>query len=115
MKRLAVLVSGAAFKDGFPRNLLQFKEFLKSDAGGSWTEREILVAEQLPPPLAAHLAEQFAAYDFSLVYICSPTGATADDDCTERLRDRASLFIRDTCAGLVSLEEAGYETAEPLP
>lgn len=112
MKRLALLVSGAAFKDGFPRNLLLFKKFLKSDAGGAWTEREILVAEQMSPPLAAHLAEQFAAYDFSLVYTCTPTGAAQDGDCTEQLRNRASLFIRDTCAGLVSLEEAGYETAE---
>ena len=114
MNRLAVLVSGAAFKDGFPRNLLLFKKFLKSDAGGSWAEREILVTEQMSPPLAAHLAEQLVAYDFSLVYTCSPT-ATAADDCTECLRDRASLFIRDTCAGLVPLEEAGYETAETLP
>ena len=115
MKRLALLISGAAFKDGFPRNLLLFKEFLKSDAGGSWAEREILVAEQMPPPLAAHLAEQLPTYDFSLVYTCSPTGTALDDDCTERLRNRASLFICDTCAKLVPLEAAGYETAESQP
>ncbi|MDE6705750.1 MAG: hypothetical protein K2J81_07600 [Treponemataceae bacterium] len=114
MNRLAVLVSGAAFKDGFPQNLLLFKEFLKSDAGGSWTEREILVTEQMSPPLAARLAEQLAAYDFSLVYTCNPTGTT-EDDYTERLRNRASLFIRDTCAKLVPLEAAGYETAESQP
>ena len=114
MKRLALLISGAAFKDGFPQNLLLFKEFLKSDAGGSWAEREILVTEQMSPPLAAHLAEQLAAYDFSLVYTCTPSG-TAEDDCTECLRNRASLFIRDTCAGLVPMEEAGYETAETQP
>ena len=115
MNRLAVLVSGAAFKDGFPQNLLLFKEFLKSDAGGSWAEREILVTEQMSQPLAAHLAEQLAAYDFSLVYTCNPTATAADDDCTECLRDRASLFIRDTCTGLVPMEEAGYETAETQP
>ncbi len=115
MKRLALLVSGAAFADGFPRNLLLSKEFLKSDAGGSWTEREILVTERMPPPLAAHFAEQLAAYDFSLVYVCSPTGTAREGDCTERLRNRASLFIRDTCAELVPMEEAGYKTAEPQP
>ena len=114
MKRLAVLVSGAAFKDGFPQNLLLFKEFLKSDAGGSWAEREILVTEQMSPPLAAHLAEQLAAYDFSLVYTCTTTGTT-EDDYTERLRNRASLFIRDTCARLVPMEEAGYETVGTQP
>ncbi|MDE5614777.1 MAG: hypothetical protein K2I74_09055 [Treponemataceae bacterium] len=116
MTRYAILVGTADLSDGMQRSLVDFKDFLTSDAGGSWREEEIMVCGPMEWPFVQLLQSRLSEYDFVLVYQCRFSRDEADSDWSRKLRSVTEggrgVFISDVCDDVVSMEELGYERAE---
>ncbi|MDE6773428.1 MAG: hypothetical protein K2J14_02225, partial [Treponemataceae bacterium] len=80
MTRYAVLVGATDLSDGMQKSLVAFKDFLTSDAGGSWREEEIMVCEPMDWPLVQLLLSRLREYDFVLVYQCRFSHGASDSD-----------------------------------
>lgn len=115
MTRYAVLISAADLSEGMQKSLVDFKDFLTSDAGGRWQESEIMICGPLDWPLAQLLQSRLKEYDFVLVYECRFSHGAAHGygaklrGVTEGGR---GVFISDVCDEVVGAEEMGYERAE---
>ena len=121
MTRYAVLVGATDLSDGMQKSLIKFKDFLTSDAGGSWREDEIMVCGPMNWPLVQLLLSRLREYDFVLVYQCRFSHGDADSDWSGKLRSVTEggrgIFISDVCDEVVSTETIGYErtmTAEAV-
>ncbi len=116
MTRYAILVGAADLSDGMQKSLIDFKDFLTSDTGGSWQENEIMICGPLDWPLVQLLQSRLGAYDFVLVYRCRFSNGEADSDWSGKLRSVTEggrgVFIGDTCDEVLSMEELGYERME---
>ncbi len=116
MTRYAILIGAADLSEGMQKSLVDFKDFLTSDAGGSWREDEIMLTGPLDWPLVQLLQSRLSAYDFVLVYQCRLSHDEADSDWSGKLRsvteDRRGVFISDVCDEVVGMEELGYERVE---
>ena len=116
MTRYAILVGAADLSDGMQRSLIDFKDFLTSDAGGSWREEEIMVCGPMEWQLAQLLQTCLREYDFVLVYQCRFSHGESDSDWSGKLRSvmdgGRGVFISDVCDEVVSMEVLGYERAE---
>ena len=116
MTRYAILVGAADLSDGMQKSLVDFKDFLTSDAGGSWREDEIMVCGPMDWQIVRLLQSRLKAYDFVLVYQCRFSHGEADSDWSEKLRgvtdSGRGVFISDMCDDVVSAEAIGYERAE---
>ena len=113
MTRYAVLVGAADLSDGMQRSLVAFKNFLTSDAGGSWREDEIMICGPMDWPLVRLLQARLAEYDFVLVYQCRFSRDATDSDWSGKLRcvtdGGRGVFISHVCDEVVSAEAIGYE------
>ncbi|MDE6774253.1 MAG: hypothetical protein K2J14_06465, partial [Treponemataceae bacterium] len=67
MTRYAILVGAADISEGMQKSLVDFKDFLTSDAGGSWREEEIMVCGSMEWPFVQLLQPRLREYDFVLV------------------------------------------------
>ncbi len=116
MTRYAILVGAADLLQGMQKTLVDFKDFLTSDAGGSWRESEIMLTGPLDWPLVQLLQSRLKEYDFVLVYQCRFSHGEADSDYSGRLRSVTEhgrgVFISDVCDEVVGMEELGYEVLE---
>ena len=116
LTRYAVLVGAADLSEGMQKSLVDFKDFLTSDAGGSWREDEIMVCGPMEWQFVRLLQSRLAEYDFVLVYQCRFSRDEADSDWSGKLRGVTDggrgVFISDTCDEVVSVEAVGYERAE---
>ena len=116
MTRYAILVGAADLSDGMQKSLIGFKDFLTSDAGGSWREDEIMVCGPMDWQLVQLLQLRLTECDFVLVYQCRFSHGEADSDWSGKLRSVTDggrgVFISDVCDDVVSMEELGYERAE---
>ena len=116
MTRYAILVEAADLSEGMPKSLVDFKDFLTSDADGSWREEEIMVCGPMDWQLVQLLQSRLREYDFVLVYQCRFSRDEADSDWSGKLRSVTDgghgVFISDVCDEVVSMEELGYERAE---
>ena len=116
MKRYAILVGEADLAEGMQKSLIEFKDFLTSDAGGSWREEEIMVCGPMDWPLVQLLQSRLREYDFVLVYQCRLSHGAADSDWSGKLRSVTEggrgVFVSDVCDEVVSAEAVGYERAE---
>ena len=116
MTRYAILVGATDFSDGMQKSLMDFKDFLISDAGGSWREEEIMVCGPMDWQLVQLLQSRLREYDFVLVYQCRFSHGEADSDWSSKLRSVTDgghgVFISDVCDDVVSMEALGYERAE---
>ena len=116
MTRYAILVGAAALSDGMQKSLVEFKDFLTSDAGGSWREEEIMVCGPMDWQLVQLLQSRLREYDFVLVYQCRFSHGVAESDWSGKLRSMTEggrgVFIGDVCDEVVSMEELGYERVE---
>ena len=106
------MLSGAIdIEKEMQRSLVEFKDFLTGEAGGSWDESEIIVTWPIPWSLAQLLRSRLRAYDFVLVYFCASESAGTLPEYSESLREVADVFIKGEGSETVSLEELGYERA----
>ena len=116
LTRYAILVGATELSDGMQKSLVEFKDFLTSDAGGSWREEEIMVCGPMDWQLVQLLQTRLAEYDFVLVYQCRFSRNETNSDWSERLRNVTDggrgVFIGDTCDEVVSMEELGYERVD---
>ncbi len=116
MTRYAIIIGAADLLQGMQKSLVDFKDFLTSDAGGSWRESEIMITGPLDWPLVQLLQSRLREYDFVLVYQCRFSHGEAESDWSEKLRNvtehGCGVFIGDTCDEVVSMEELGYERVE---
>ena len=116
LTRYAILVGATELSDGMQKSLVEFKDFLTSDAGGSWREDEIMVCGPMDWQLVQLLQTRLAEYDFVLVYQCRFSRNETNSDWSERLRNVTDggrgVFIGDTCDEVVSMEELGYERVD---
>ena len=116
MTRYAILIGAADLSGGMQKSLVAFKDFLTSDAGGSWREEEIMVCGPMEWQLAQLLQTRLREYDFVLVYQCRFSHGEADSDWSGTLRSVTDgghgVFISDVCDDVVSAEAIGYERAE---
>ncbi len=116
MTRYAILVGAADLLQGMQKSLIDFKDFLTSDAGGSWRESEIMLTGPLDWPLVQLLQSWLKEYDFVLVYQCRFSHSEADSDWSGKLRSVTEhgrgVFIGDVCDEVLSMEELGYERVE---
>ena len=116
MTRYAILVGAADLSDGMQKSLIDFKDFLTSNAGGSWCEEEIMVCGPMDWQLVQLLQSRLAEYDFVYVYQCRFSRSEADSDWSEKLRSVTEsgrgVFISDVCDEVVSMEKLEYERAE---
>lgn len=113
MKRYAVLVGAISPEKGMQKGLVDFKDFLTSEAGGSWREDEIMISGQLPWDFVQFLQARLREYDFVLVYQCRKSRERmTDDDFSEKLRsvaEECGVFISAVCDEIVGARELGYE------
>ena len=121
MTRYAILIGAADLSDGMQRSLVAFKNFLTSDAGGSWREDEIMICGPMDWPLVQLLQSRLREYDFVLVYQCRFSRDSAELDWSGKLRSVTEggrgIFISDVCDEVVSTKTIGYErtmTAEAV-
>ncbi|MDE6735912.1 MAG: hypothetical protein K2J50_00230 [Treponemataceae bacterium] len=116
MTRYAILVGAADLSEGMQKSLVDFKDFLTSDTGGSWREEEIMVCGPMEWPLVQLLQSRLCEYDFVLVYQCRFSRGDANSDWSDKLRcvteGGRGVFISDVCDEVVSMEELGYDRAE---
>ena len=116
MTRYAVLIGAADLSDGMQKSLVAFKDFLTSDAGGSWREEEIMICGPMDWQFVQLLQSRLCEYDFVLVYQCRYSHGEADSDWSGKLRSVTeggrSVFISDVCDEVVNAEAVGYERAE---
>ena len=116
LTRYAILAGAADLSDGMQRSLIDFKDFLTSDAGGSWREEEIMVCGPMEWQFVQLLQMRLAEYDFVLVYQCRFSHDEADSDWSRKLCSvmdgGRGVFISDVCDDVVSMEVLGYERAE---
>ena len=116
MTRYAILVGAADLSDGMQKSLVDFKDFLTSDAGGSWREDEIMVCGPMDWQIVRLLQSRLKAYDFVLVYQCRFSHGEAGSDWSGTLRDVTEggrgVFVSDMCDEVVSMEELGYGCME---
>lgn len=114
MKRYAILVGAISPEKGLQKSLVDYKDFLTSEAGGSWREDEIMISDPLDWHFVQLLQARLREYDFVLVYQCRFSNArTAQDDYSEKLRSVAEergVFINDVCDKILDARELGYET-----
>lgn len=114
MKRHAILLGAISPEKGLQKSLLDFKDFLTSEAGGNWREDEIMITDPLDWSLVQLLQARLREYDFVLVYRCRFLDAwTAQDDYGEKLKSVAEergVFISAMCDEIVKAEKLGYET-----
>ena len=116
MKRYAILAGGISLERGIQKSLVEFKDFLTSDAGGSWREEEIMVCGPMDWQLVQLLQSRLREYDFVLVYQCRFSRGETDSDWSGKLRSVTDggrgVFIGDVCDEVVSMDELGYERVE---
>ena len=116
MTRYAILVGAADLSDGMQKSLVDCKDFLTSDAGGSWREEEIMICGPLDWQFVQLLQSRLCEYDFVLAYQCRFSRDEADSDWSGKLRSVTNggrgVFISDVCDEVVSAEAIGYERAE---
>lgn len=116
MKRYAILAGGISLERGIQKSLVEFKDFLTSDAGGSWREEEIMICGPMDWQLVQFLQSRLREYDFVLVYQCRFSRGEADSDWSGKLRNVTEggrgVFIGDVCDEVVNMEELGYERVE---
>ncbi len=116
MKRYAILLGAVSPEKGLQKSLIDFKDFLTSDAGGSWYESEIMITGSLDWSLVQLLQSRLREYDFVVVYQCRFSHGEADSDWSGKLRSVTEggrgVFISDTCDEVVGTEELGYERVE---
>ena len=116
MTRYAVLIGAADLSDGMQKSLVAFKDFLTSDAGGSWREEEIMICGPMDWQFVQLLQSRLCEYDFVLVYQCRYSHGEADSDWSGKLRSVTEggrgVFISDVCDEVVNAEAVGYERAE---
>ena len=116
MTRYAILVGAADLSDGMQKSLVDFKDFLTSDAGGSWREEEIMICGPMDWQFVQLLQSRLCEYDFVLAYQCRFSRDEADSDWSGKLRSVTNggrgVFISDVCDEVVSAEAIGYERAE---
>ena len=112
MTRYAILVGAADLSEGMQKSLVAFKDFLTSEAGGSWREEEIMVCGPMDWQLVQLLHSRLKAYDFVLVYQCRFSRDDADSDWSGKLRSVTDggrgVFISNVCDEVVSAEAVGY-------
>ena len=116
MTRYAILVGATALSEGLQKSLVEFKDFLTSDAGGGWREEEIMVCGPMDWQLVQLLQSRLREYDFVLVYQCRFSSRETDSDWSGKLRGVTEggrgVFIGDVCDEVVGMEELGYERVE---
>ena len=116
LTRYAILVGATDLSDGMQKSLMDFKDFLTSDAGGKWQESEIMICGPMDWQLVQLLQSRLREYDFVLVYQCRFSRGETDSDWSGKLRcvteGGRGVFIGDTCDEVVSMEELGYERVE---
>ncbi len=116
MTRYAILIGATDLSEGMQKSLIDFKDFLTSDAGGSWRESEIMICGPMDWPLVQLLQSRLSVYDFVVVYRCRFSHDEADSDWSGKLRSVTEggrgVFIGDTCDEVLSAEELEYEAAE---
>lgn len=116
MKRYAILVGAAGLSEGIQKSLVEFKDFLTSDAGGGWRDEEIMVCGPMDWQLVQLLQSRLREYEFVLVYQCRFSRGAPDSDWSGKLRSVTDggrgVFICDTCDEVMSMEELGYERME---
>lgn len=113
MTRYAVLTGAADLSEGMQKSLMDFKDFLTSDAGGRWQESEIMICGPLDWPIAQLLQSRLKEYDFVLIYECRFSRGAAESDWSEKLRSVTEggrgVFISDVCDEVVGAEAVGRE------
>ena len=116
MTRYAILVGATELSEGMQKSLVEFKDFLTSDAGGKWQESEIMICGPMDWQLVQLLHSRLREYDFVLVYQCRFSRGSADSDWSGKLRNVTEggrgVFIGDVCDEVVSMEELGYERTD---
>ena len=95
MKRYAILAGGISLERGIQKSLVEFKDFLTSDAGGSWREEEIMVCGPMDWQLVQLLQSRLKVYDFVLVYQCRFSHGTGGFGLE---RKAGAAFSSATCA-----------------
>lgn len=112
MTRYAVLIGAADLFQGMQKSMLDFKDFLTSDAGGRWQESEIMICGPLDWPFVQLLQSRLKEYDFVLVYECRFSHGAAHGygaklrGVTEGGR---GVFISDVCDEVVGAEAVERE------
>ena len=116
MTRYAVLIGAVGLSDGMQKSLMEFKDFLTSNAGGLWREDEIMVCGPMDWQLVQLLQSRLREYDFVLVYQCRFSHGASDSEWSGKLRNVTEggrgVFVSDVCDEVVSAEAVGYERAE---
>ena len=116
MTRYAVLIGATELSEGIQKSLMEFKDFLTSDAGGSWREEEIMVCGPMDWSLVQLLLSRLREFDFVLVYQCRFSHGASDSNWIGKLRSVTEggrgVFIGDVCDEVVSMEAVGYERTE---
>ncbi|MBD5436273.1 MAG: hypothetical protein HDR36_07170 [Treponema sp.] len=116
LTRYAILVGATELSEGMQKSLVEFKDFLTSDAGGKWQESEIMICGPMDWQLVQLLQSRLREYDFVLIYRCRFSYVEADSDWSGKLRcvteGGRGVFIGDVCDEVVSMEELGYERVE---
>ncbi|MDE5798998.1 MAG: hypothetical protein K2H73_08310, partial [Treponemataceae bacterium] len=110
MTRYAVLTGAADLSEGMQKSLMDFKDFLTSDAGGRWQESEIMICGPLDWPIAQLLQSRLKEYDFVLVYECRfSRGAAQGYGASLRgvTESGRGVFISDVCDEVVGAEAVG--------
>ena len=115
MTRYAVLIGAADLSQGMQKSLVDFKDFLTSDAGGRWRESEIMICGSLDWPLVQLLQSRLKEYDFVLVYECRFSRNAAQGygaNLRGMTESGRGVFISDVCDEVVGAEKLGYERTE---
>lgn len=116
MKRHAILVGAISPEKGLQKSLVDFKDFLTSEAGGAWREDEIMITGPLPWQFVQLLQSRLREYDFVLIYVCRNShGKMLDDDFSEKLKSVASVFIQDECTEIVPEDMAEENATDVFP
>jgi hypothetical protein len=100
MKRCAILSSAVDLQKGRQKKLLAFKDFLKSEKGGSFSESEILVVQNVGWQMAELLLSRLKNYDSVVLYRCNSSRAEIFPDYFDRLKPLAEtggFFVEEIC------------------
>ncbi len=112
MKRCAILSSAVDLQKGRQKKLLAFKDFLKSEKGGSFSENEILVVQNVGWQMAELLLARLKNYDSVVLYRCNSSRAEIFPDYFDRLKplaENGGFFVEEICD---DVEECAGEADE---
>lgn len=109
MKRYAIL-SGACELNGdsvrLQKDLVDFKNFLKTEFAGSWNDEEILVTGSVSWNFCQFLQVRLKEYDFVLVYRCNFSTEVGEKDFSAKIKSflgEKCVFVNTNCDEIIEV------------